>query len=237
MWLGGSASQTPPSPAVASGRHAASASAQRRLSMRPPRGLLLVATLVLLDHLSLARNLPTTTPGPGTFQCLQHSQTLLRAVSSMLQKARQTLEFYPCTSEEIDHEDITKDKTNTVRACLPLELTKNESCLVSRETSFVMTQCLSSIYEDLKMYQLEFRAMNEKLLMDPKRQIFLDQNMLALIDKLMQALNFNSETAPQKSSLEELDFYKTKIKLCILLHAFRIRVVTIDRVMSYLNSS
>uniref|UniRef100_A0A8C9A2T5 Interleukin-12 subunit alpha n=1 Tax=Prolemur simus TaxID=1328070 RepID=A0A8C9A2T5_PROSS len=211
--------------------------------------LLLVATLVLLDHLSLARNLPTTTPGPGTFQCLQHSQTLLRAVSSMLQKARQTLEFYPCTSEEIDHEDITKDKTNTVRACLPLELTKNESCLVSRETSFpismvpspfclvTQTQCLSSIYEDLKMYQLEFRAMNEKLLMDPKRQIFLDQNMLALIDKLMQALNFNSETAPQKSSLEELDFYKTKIKLCILLHAFRIRVVTIDRVMSYLNSS
>lgn len=38
-------------------------------------------------------------------------------------QARQTLEFYSCTSEEIDHEDITKDKTSTIEACLPLELT------------------------------------------------------------------------------------------------------------------
>uniref|UniRef100_A0ABI7WWI4 Interleukin-12 subunit alpha n=1 Tax=Felis catus TaxID=9685 RepID=A0ABI7WWI4_FELCA len=173
--------------------------------MCPPRGLLLVTILVLLnhlDHLSLARNLPTPTPSPGMFQCLNHSQTLLRAISNTLQKARQTLEFYSCTSEEIDHEDITKDKTSTVEACLPLELTMNESCLASREislitngsclasrkTSFMTTLCLSSIYEDLKMYQVEFKAMNAKLLMDPKRQIFLDQNMLTAIDELLQVL-------------------------------------------------
>ncbi|KAF5910498.1 hypothetical protein HPG69_013348 [Diceros bicornis minor] len=241
--------------------------------MCPPRSLLLTAILVLLnhlDHLSVARNLPTATPGPGMFQCLNHSQNLLRTVSNTLQKARQTLELYPCTSEEIDHEDITKDRSSTAAACLPLELTPNESCLASRESSFVtngscltsgkasfmMTLCLSSIYEDLKMYQVEFKAMNAKLLIDPKRQIFLDQNMLAAIDELMQvrpssyrgstffmlrqparALNFSSETVPQKPSLEDLDFYKTKIRLCILLHAFRIRAVTINRMMSYLNSS
>ncbi|XP_057593788.1 interleukin-12 subunit alpha [Hippopotamus amphibius kiboko] len=221
--------------------------------MCPPRSLLLVATLVLLhhlDHLSLARNLPTTTAGPGTFQCLNHSQNLLRAVSNTLQKARQTLEFYSCTSEEIDHEDITKDKTSTVEACLPLELATNESCLASRETSlinngsclasrktsFMTTLCLSSIYKDLKMYHMEFQAMNAKLLLDPKRQIFLDENMLASIAELMQALNSDSGIVPQKPPLEELDFYKTKIKLCILLHAFRIRAVTIDRMMSYLSS-
>uniref|UniRef100_A0A8C9KHP9 Interleukin-12 subunit alpha n=1 Tax=Panthera tigris altaica TaxID=74533 RepID=A0A8C9KHP9_PANTA len=210
------------------------------LSMCPPRGLLLVTILVLLnhlDHLSLARSLPTPTPSPGMFQCLNHSQTLLRAISNTLQKARQTLEFYSCTSEEIDHEDITKDKTSTVEACLPLELTMNGSCLASRKTSFMTTLCLSSIYEDLKMYQVEFKAMNAKLLMDPKRQIFLDQNMLTAIDELLQALNVNSVTVPQNSSLEEPDFYKTKIKLCILLHAFRIRAVTINRMMNYLNSS
>lgn len=48
------------------------------------------------------------------------------------------------------------------------------------------TLCLSSIYEDLKMYQVEFKAINANLVMDPKRQIILDQNMLAAIDNLMQ---------------------------------------------------
>ncbi|XP_036204470.1 interleukin-12 subunit alpha [Myotis myotis] len=206
--------------------------------MRPPRSLLLAVSLVLLHHLSLARNLPTTaTAGPGIFSCLGHSQNLLKAVSSTLHKARQTLEFYSCTSEEIDHEDITKDKTSTVEACLPLELTTNGSCLPSRTASFMTTLCLSSIYEDLKMYQVEFKAINEKLLMDPKRQIILDQNMLAAIDELMQALDFNSAAVPQQPALEELDLYKTKVKLCILLHAFRVRAVTINRMMSYLNSS
>ncbi|XP_032486330.1 interleukin-12 subunit alpha isoform X2 [Phocoena sinus] len=222
--------------------------------MCPPRSLLFVATLVLLhhlDHFSLARSLPATTAGPGMFQCLNHSQNLLRAVSNTLEKARQTLEFYSCTSEEIDHEDITKDRTSTVEACLPLELATNESCLASRETSLITngsclasrrsslmtTLCLSSIYEDLRMYHMEFQAMNAKLLMDHKRQIFVDQNMLAAVAELMQALNSHSKIVSQKPSLEELDFYKTKVKLCILLHAFRIRVVTIDRMMSYLSSS
>uniref|UniRef100_A0A2K5S052 Interleukin-12 subunit alpha n=1 Tax=Cebus imitator TaxID=2715852 RepID=A0A2K5S052_CEBIM len=215
MWPPGSALQPPTSPAAATGLHPAArpVSLQCRPSMCPARSLLLVAALVLLDCLSLARNLPVATPGPRMFPCLHHSQTLLRAVSNMLQKNESCL-----NSRETSF--IT-----------------NGSCLASRKTSFMMALCLSSIYEDLKMYQLEFKAMNAKLLMDPKRQIFLDQNMLAVIDKLMQALNFNSETAPQKSSLEEPDFYRTKTKLCILLHAFRIRAVTIDRVMSYLNAS
>uniref|UniRef100_A0A2I2Y412 Interleukin-12 subunit alpha n=1 Tax=Gorilla gorilla gorilla TaxID=9595 RepID=A0A2I2Y412_GORGO len=215
MWPPGSASQPPPSPAAATGLHPAArpVSLQCRLSMCPARSLLLVATLVLLDHLSLARNLPVATSDPGMFPCLHHSQNLLRAVSNMLQKNESCL-----NSRETS-------------------IITNGSCLASRKTSFMMALCLSSIYEDLKMYQVEFKTMNAKLLMDPKRQIFLDQNMLAVIDELMQALNFNSETVPQKSSLEEPDFYKTKIKLCILLHAFRIRAVTIDRVMSYLNAS
>uniref|UniRef100_A0A8C5KGM2 Interleukin-12 subunit alpha n=1 Tax=Jaculus jaculus TaxID=51337 RepID=A0A8C5KGM2_JACJA len=210
-------------------------------SPRPPSmRLLFLATFVLLDHLSLSR----ATPVPGRFQCLNHAQNLLKV-------ARQNLTLYPCTAEKVDHEDITKDKTSTLKACLPLELVKNESCLASKETTYttngnclapgktslMMTLCLSSIYEDLKMYKMEFKAMNAKLLMDPKRQIFVDQSVLAAIDDLMQALNFHSETIPQEAILEEPDLYKTKMKLCILLHAFRIRSVTINRVMSYLNSS
>ncbi|XP_058412465.1 interleukin-12 subunit alpha isoform X3 [Diceros bicornis minor] len=214
----GPASPPPPSPAASTRRRPAASpeSAQRPLAMCPPRSLLLTAILVLLnhlDHLSVARNLPTATPGPGMFQCLNHSQNLLRTVSNTLQKNESCL------------------------ASRESSFVTNGSCLTSGKASFMMTLCLSSIYEDLKMYQVEFKAMNAKLLIDPKRQIFLDQNMLAAIDELMQALNFSSETVPQKPSLEDLDFYKTKIRLCILLHAFRIRAVTINRMMSYLNSS
>ncbi|XP_005393218.2 PREDICTED: interleukin-12 subunit alpha [Chinchilla lanigera] len=219
--------------------------------MGPARGFLLLASLALLARLGLARSLPRAAPVAEALQCRNHSQSLLRAVSSALRTAGQTLKSYSCSPEEIDHEDITKDKTSTVKACVPLELVKNEnclasgqpslrtngSCLTSRKTSFMMVLCLNSIYEDLKLYQLEFKDVNAKLLMDPQRPIFLDPNMLSAIDELMQALNVNSETVPQKPSLEDPDFYKTKVKLCILLHAFRIRAVTIDRMMSYLSSS
>ncbi|XP_037380601.1 interleukin-12 subunit alpha [Talpa occidentalis] len=206
--------------------------------MCPPRNLLLVAFLSSLVHASLARSLPTTTTKPGTTRCLTLSQSLLQAVSNMLGEARKTLENYSCTPEEIDHVDITKDKTGTVEACLPPELTSIESCLPSRNASFIMTRCRRSIYEDLKMYQMEFQAVNETLSMDPNGQIVLDQNLLAAIEEMMQALNFSSEPPEleQKPSDEEPDFYRAKIKLCILLHAFRIRAVTINRMMSYMSS-
>lgn len=48
--------------------------------------LLLGSALVLLSHLSLARNLPVASPGLGMLQCLNYSQNLLRAVSSTLHK-------------------------------------------------------------------------------------------------------------------------------------------------------
>ncbi|XP_060053567.1 interleukin-12 subunit alpha isoform X2 [Erinaceus europaeus] len=256
------ASQSPPSPAAAA---VPSRSAQRPRpapsphrparppSMSPQSSLLVVATLALLsasDHLSLAPSIFVTSEEPGIAQCLSRSQKLLQAVSNTLQKARQTLELYPCSPEETDHEDITKDKTSTVEACLPMELAMNGSCVTSRKASSLMNGscmtsrkasslmdlCLSSIYEDLKMYQLEFKTMNATLLMDPKRQIFLDQNLMMAIGELMQGLKLNSENTSQNPALEELDFYKMKTKLCILLHAFRVRVVTINRMMTYLSS-
>lgn len=66
-----------------------------------PPDLLLVATLVLLnhlDHLSLGRSLPATTAGPGMFKCLNHSQNLLKAVSNTLQKVRFSMSLFPLGS-------------------------------------------------------------------------------------------------------------------------------------------
>ncbi|KAF7479558.1 Hypothetical predicted protein [Marmota monax] len=204
------------------------------------RSLLLLASLVLLEHLGSARNLPRSTPVPAVSQeCHNLSQTLLSTVDSALQNAIEILEYYPCSAEEVNHEDITKNRTNTVKACLPQELAQKRSSLTSGRTSWNTTLCFSSIYEDLKMYQLELKAISEKLLMDPKGQIYEDKALLAAVDYLMQAVNVNNETVPQTPSPEapSPNLYRTKTKLCILLHALRIRAVTINRVMSYLNSS
>ncbi|XP_057613224.1 interleukin-12 subunit alpha [Chionomys nivalis] len=215
--------------------------------MCPSRCLLFLATLLLLIHLSLARATPVSRPA----KCLDQSQNLLRTTNHMLKKARETLKDYSCSAEDIDHEDITADQTSTLQACLPLELAKNESCLASREissitrgsclppqnSSLMMTLCLSGIYEDLKMYWAEFKAINASLLDHNQNQIVLDNDMLTAIEELMQSLNLSGEPLPQTPSPGGADPYRVKMKLCILLHAFRIRTVTISRVMSYLNSS
>ncbi|XP_074048821.1 interleukin-12 subunit alpha [Macrotis lagotis] len=196
-----------------------------------------IAILLGLTQVNWTKSLPVTQPEPNMHQCLQGSKNLLEAVRDTLQKARQKLELYSCSSEEVDHEDITEARTSTVRACLPSELTKNESCLVSPETLFIKKLCLNSIYEDLQTYKAEFNMIKETLAKDPTRQISLNQNMLTAIDEMMQALNFNSANMPLTSLSKEPDFYKTKVKLCILLHAFKVRAVTINRMMSYLAAS
>ena len=64
-------------------------------------GLLLVTILVLLshlDHLTWARSLPTASPSPGIFQCLNHSQNLLRGVSNTLQKVSLSIFLFPFCS-------------------------------------------------------------------------------------------------------------------------------------------
>ncbi|CAO2612924.1 Interleukin-12 subunit alpha [Lemmus lemmus] len=203
--------------------------------MCPSRCLLFLATLLLLIHLSLARATPVSRPA----KCLDHSQNLLKTTNQMLENAIRILKHYPCSAEDIDHEDITADQTSTLQACLPLELAKVRRDLSPRNhaAQLRITLCLSSIYEDLKMYREEFKAINKKLLDHNQKQIILDKDMLTAIDELMQALNLSGEALPQTPSLEGADQYRVKMKLCILLHAFHIRAMTINRVMSYLNSS
>ncbi|XP_049641912.1 interleukin-12 subunit alpha [Suncus etruscus] len=210
--------------------------------MHPLSLLHLSATLVLLslpDHITLAKSLPTTLKGSlGVSQRLSRSQSLLRAVSASLHTAKQTLVHYPCSPEEIDHIDITREKTHTAKDCLPLEPALNGSCLPSpaKDPSIMQDLCLQSIYKDLELYQLEFRTLNAKLLMDPQQQISLDQNLLSSIEELMKTLFLNKESKPHLPAMEEPDFYRTKVQLCTLLQAFRVRAVTIDRMMSYLSA-
>ncbi|XP_028929832.1 interleukin-12 subunit alpha isoform X1 [Ornithorhynchus anatinus] len=204
-------------------------------------GILFTAAIILLGQLSCLRTYPLN-PQPNP----RHpdvAKKLLGAISGTWQKASQILELYSCTPEEIDHEDITRNQINTMKACFLEELTKNGTCVKTEAYLNLSQRCLKSISEDLEKYKVEFKAINKTLSSDHRRQISLDHNMLAAIDELMQALNIPApsetpDTLPTSTtSYRTDDFYKTKIKLCILLQAFRIRVVTINRLMNYQNSS
>ncbi|NXW20420.1 IL12A protein, partial [Circaetus pectoralis] len=65
---------------------------------------------------------------------------------------------FECTLEEVDLEDITKNQTNTIKAC------------TSEDPG---SKCLQGIYEDLNAYRAELKNFN-------------DQKVLAKIDEMMK---------------------------------------------------
>lgn len=65
---------------------------------------------------------------PGMLSCAEN----LLSFSLWFPQATETLKDYPCSAEDIDHEDITAYQTSTLQACLPLELAKVRRALSRR---------------------------------------------------------------------------------------------------------
>ncbi|NXX82530.1 IL12A protein, partial [Urocolius indicus] len=80
---------------------------------------------------------------------------------------------FECTLEEVDLEDITKNHTNTIQACMA------EDPAVRNRSSFGITfssfrrKCLQGIFEDLHAYRAALKNLN-------------DQKVLATIDEMMK---------------------------------------------------
>ncbi|KFO79135.1 Interleukin-12 subunit alpha, partial [Cuculus canorus] len=87
---------------------------------------------------------------------------------------------FECTLEEVDLEDITKNQTNTIKACTSEdpEVKKKQkqnpqTCIKFQHHIFIeQLKCLLGIYEDLNAYRAELRN-------------FDDQKLLASIDEMM----------------------------------------------------
>ncbi|XP_010176039.1 interleukin-12 subunit alpha, partial [Antrostomus carolinensis] len=101
------------------------------------------------------------------------------------------------------------------------------NCPALERSTFDKRKCLQGIYEDLNTYRAELKNFN-------------DQEVLTTIDEMMKALEPHSSgesiIVPQASAGAGLSSFRERLRLCSLLHAFRIRTVTISRVMSYLSS-
>ncbi|KAM8804843.1 interleukin-12 subunit alpha [Eudromia elegans] len=180
----------------------------------------LPAALCLALALALA---PSCHPLPAAARnvsgCRRHSRALLAALGDSLRQLQvfNTLGF-ECTLEEVDLEDITASQVNTLGACTSREPGAG-SCPVLERDTFDTSKCLRGIYDDLKAYRAELKDFN-----DPK--------VLTAIDELMKALRLGGPGAPQPSSRAAPTF-RERMRLCRVLHAFRIRAVTISRMLDY----
>ncbi|XP_035190060.1 interleukin-12 subunit alpha [Oxyura jamaicensis] len=179
----------------------------------------------LLAALCLALPLPApalpSPPAPSLVPELSRSRALLDAARASLLSLKEhgTLGF-DCTLEEVDLKDITKDQINTLKACTS-EDPRTGNCPVLESSTFDKRKCLQGIYEDLKAYRAELS----------------DQKVLTSIDEMMKALQPGSlgtlQPPPPSAALTS---FKDRMRLCGVLHAFRIRAVTIDRMMNYLSA-
>ncbi|KAM6357022.1 LOW QUALITY PROTEIN: interleukin-12 subunit alpha [Alca torda] len=154
---------------------------------------------------------------------LSRSREMLEAANASLHRLKElnTLGF-ECILEEIDLEDITKNQINTIKACISEE-PGSGNCTALERSTFDTSKCLQGIYEDLNAYRAELKNFN-------------DQKVLATIDEMMKTLKTGSRSVPRPPAGAGTTSFKARMRLCSILHAFRIRTVTINRVMSYLTS-
>ncbi|XP_010085111.1 PREDICTED: interleukin-12 subunit alpha, partial [Pterocles gutturalis] len=129
---------------------------------------------------------------------------------------------FDCTLEEVDLEDITKNQINTIKACTS-EDPETGNCPALERSTFDRSKCLQGIYEDLNAYRAELKNFN-------------DQKILTTIDEMMKALGSGSGSVPQPPAGTGPTSFKERMRLCGVLHAFRIRTITINRMMNYLTS-
>ncbi|KAM4770516.1 interleukin-12 subunit alpha [Cyanocitta cristata] len=170
---------------------------------------------------------------------LSRSRDLLEAANASLHRLKSspqelgTLGF-ECTLEEVDLEDITENQMNTIKACTA-EDPGPGNCPALERSTFDKGKCLQGISEDLRAYRAQLRNLN-------------DPQLLVTLDGMMEALGSSTGKVPEVlaglgaavgsglgSGLGSAPFPE-RLRLCSVLQAFRIRSVTISRMLSFLSS-
>ncbi|XP_033894615.3 interleukin-12 subunit alpha-like [Acipenser ruthenus] len=156
-------------------------------------------------------------------KCINLSKELLDSVNATL-SSEEINKGFNCTSDLMN--DITK--ATTVIACEPDPSSlKKTGCTRQRKTAFDQVTCLRNITEDLLKYKAEFSKYQLKGL---SKQL---DKTLSKIDALIKVLPSSAKATFRKK--REISF-PDRMKLCEVLQAFRVRTVTINRVMNYLKS-
>ncbi|XP_051874659.1 interleukin-12 subunit alpha isoform X2 [Pristis pectinata] len=155
-------------------------------------------------------------------------------ISRELLKEPDVTEGFNCSDTEIVLEDITANQTSTVWACTPeqeatrcKERGKRQNCLRS-------SQCYQNITADLQIYQAKLQNFTH-----------VTNNVCKNIADLLKALNSDSTyedvyleggSTTDEEEKAAINFPQ-RMALCKILQAFKLRTITINRVMNYMSEA
>ncbi|XP_078066236.1 interleukin-12 subunit alpha [Mustelus asterias] len=167
-------------------------------------------------------------------KCLTLSKQLLDQVKESLTHPDVT-EGFNCTDNVIVLEDFTENLTSTVRTCSPgQEFGRCEESGDSQECHFSSYQCYQNITADLQIYQAKLQNFSH-----------ITGNVCKHIQHLLKALNsdsiyedtdFEGGSTTEDEEKHAIEFPQ-RMSLCKILQAFKLRTITINRVMNFLNDT
>ncbi|KAJ8388662.1 hypothetical protein AAFF_G00130710 [Aldrovandia affinis] len=146
-----------------------------------------------------------------TTECAALSRALLSEVNTALNDTP----FYGfnCITT-----DLLMEVKTSLSAC-ELNTEQEERCAESQNTKFNQNECLRNIKADLEYY----------------RDHLSSSTVVKAIRDLLKSLNFPSPTKPSSTvTLSNMNEFDTRRDLCKQLKGFRVRTITINRIMGYM---
>uniref|UniRef100_H3C170 Interleukin-12 subunit alpha n=1 Tax=Tetraodon nigroviridis TaxID=99883 RepID=H3C170_TETNG len=156
----------------------------------------------------LSQALPLTDGGPVSDQCVLQAQMFLRNITETLSK-KELFSGIDCTKQSMEF----NRESQTATVCTPKGLT----CSGTTQSEFNKISCLKNIREDLHYYYSFLSA-------QPDADRLLHTTVLASLRELMQVAGNHQSS------------YDERLKLCIVLRGFQVRIVTINRAVQYMNA-
>ncbi|KAF3858316.1 hypothetical protein F7725_011517 [Dissostichus mawsoni] len=163
--------------------------------------------LLVLTCSQVSQSLPLMVKGTVTDSLVFSSQILLHKITDALTKD-ELFSGINCSQEMVK----LNNETETPSVCAP----KGSKCSGINKTEFDQDLCLENIGKDLHHYFTFLAAQS-----DPDK----------LIDPTLSGLRELMQDASENSSS-----FDKKLNLCKVLKGFQVRSITINRVLSYMNS-
>ncbi|KAJ8378686.1 hypothetical protein AAFF_G00237350 [Aldrovandia affinis] len=189
---------------------------------------LLALSVALACHLcDVSVGSPVTAPARrdalNMEHCVSHARALLWNVTDALTQDDNLFSGFNCTEQSLE----VNTQTRTVSACEP-NPRQGASCPGLRDTSFDKSECLKNVRQDLQYYRSVFLAYVDHP---------LGSTLVKTIDDLTQ--HCFTSSAPEDFSMTEVlpvsgNTFKERLHLCKVLKGFRVRTITINRIMSYI---